>query len=93
VVLSLALGEGRDFQLLAAMLAEGTLPLVDKVYIKWRYQLAVSVAMCLICRCKIVILQRMEAGAQLAHTGHRLCGSLLRYFAQHGELSKCRLII
>lgn len=43
MVLSLALGEGRDFQLLAAMLADGALPLVDKVYVRWRYQLAVSV--------------------------------------------------
>jgi hypothetical protein len=46
VVLSLALGEGRDFRLLAAMLADGVLPLVDKVYVKWRYQLAVRLSLC-----------------------------------------------
>ncbi len=42
VVLSLSLGEGRDFAVLEKLLADGTLPLVDKVYVHWRYQLTVS---------------------------------------------------
>lgn len=41
VVLTLRLGEGRDFALLERLLLDGNLPLVDKVYVHWRYQLTV----------------------------------------------------
>lgn len=42
VVLSLDLGSGRDFALLRRLLQDGTLALVDQIYIRWRYQLEVS---------------------------------------------------
>lgn len=41
VVLSMDLGAGREFQLLQRLVQDGTLPLVDKLYIRWRYQLSV----------------------------------------------------
>lgn len=84
VVLSLALGEGRDFQLLAAMLADGVLPLVDKVYVRWRYQLAVSAKICSIVVCCIEItVYDMEAAVHFGPT--QAAGCLFR--AHHNELS------
>lgn len=43
VVMSLDLGGGRDFALLRRMLQDGTLAVVDQLYIRWRYQLEVHV--------------------------------------------------
>ena len=41
VVLSIDLGGGREFELLQNLVQTGTLSLVDKLYIRWRYQLSV----------------------------------------------------
>ena len=41
VVVSLDLGGGRDFALLRRLLRDGTLVLVDQLYVRWRYQLEV----------------------------------------------------
>lgn len=41
VVLSMDLGGGREFELLQRLVEDATLPLVDKLYIRWRYQLSV----------------------------------------------------
>ena len=85
VVLSLALGEGRDFQFLAAMLADGALPLVDKVYVRWRYQLAVSVGDC------AGSYQKCSAGCRTCRAlgPTRAAGHL--HCAHYNELSTCHL--
>lgn len=75
VVLSLSLGEGRDFAVLEKLLADGTLLLVDKVYVHWRYQLTVSRHTCYI---------QMEFPVSHHQNRHRPCnGALLGVPAAH----------
>ena len=41
VVVTMDLGAGREFALLSRMVRDGTVALVDKLYIRWHYQISV----------------------------------------------------
>ena len=41
VVVTMDLGAGREFQLLSRMVRDGSIALVDKLYIRWHYQISV----------------------------------------------------
>jgi hypothetical protein len=41
VVVTMDLGAGREFALLSRMVRDGTIALVDKLYIRWHYQISV----------------------------------------------------
>ncbi len=41
VVVTMDLGAGREFQLLSRMVRDGSIALVDKLYVRWHYQISV----------------------------------------------------
>ena len=41
VVVTMDLGAGREFQLLSRMVRDGSIALVDRLYIRWHYQISV----------------------------------------------------
>ena len=46
VVVTMDLGAGREFALLNRMVRDGTIALVDRLYIRWHYQISVRCARC-----------------------------------------------